>query len=345
MVAHSHPIREIARQAGVSEATVDRVLHGRAGVREGTAAQVRQAIVDLDRQRSQLRLSGRRFMLDLVMETPRRFSDLTRAALEAELPTLRPAVFRARYHVREAWEQEELIAVLDGIARRGSHGVVLKAPDTPAVAAAIGRLTARRIPVVTVVTDVPQSARIAYVGMDNRAAGATAAHLVTQWVGRSAGALLVVSSGRLFRGEEERETGFRTEIARTDPARRIVGLDDTGGLDAVCRREVAAVLVREPDIAAVYSPGGGNRGIVAAFDDARRSYRGYIGHDLAESNRELLLAGRISAVLHHDLRADLRGAAHAIMGFHGAITGPHRPRPSAIQIVVPPNLAAVDVSG
>ena len=45
MVAHSHPIREIARQAGVSEATVDRVLHGRAGVREGTAAQVRQAHV------------------------------------------------------------------------------------------------------------------------------------------------------------------------------------------------------------------------------------------------------------------------------------------------------------
>ena len=123
MVAHSHPIREIARQAGVSEATVDRVLHGRAGVREGTAAQVRQAIVDLDRQRSQLRLSGRRFMLDLVMETPRRFSDLTRAALEAELPTLRPAVFRARYHVREAWEQEELIAVLDGIARRGSQRI------------------------------------------------------------------------------------------------------------------------------------------------------------------------------------------------------------------------------
>lgn len=341
-MAHSHPVREIARQAGVSEATVDRVLHGRAGVREGTAAQVRQAIADLDRQRSQLRLSGRRFMLDLVMETPRRFSDLTRAALEAELPTLRPAVFRARYHVREAWEPGELIAELDGIAHRGSHGVVLKAPDTPGVAAAIGRLAARRIPVVTVVTDVPQSTRIAYVGMDNHAAGATAAHLVAQWTGGSTGTLLVVTSGRQFRGEEERETGFRSEIARADPARRVVGIDDTGGLDAVCRRETAAVLAREPDIAAVYSPGGGNRGILAAFDDAGRACRAFIAHDLAESNRELLLAGRISAVLHHDLRADLRGAAHAVMAFHGAIDGPHRPRPTAIQIVVPTNLAAVD---
>ena len=341
-MAHTHPVRDIAQQAGVSEATVDRVLHGRPGVREGTAAQVRQAIADLDRQRSQLRLSGRRFMLDLVMETPRRFSDLTRGALEAELPTLRPAIFRARYHVREAWEPEELTAELDGIARRGSHGVVLKAPDTPAVAAAVARLTARRIPVVTVVTDVPQSPRIAYVGVDNRAAGATAAHLVAQWAGDPPGVLLVVSSGRLFRGEEEREAGFRGEIRRTDPHRRIVGIGDTGGLDAVCRREVAAVLDSVRDVAAVYSPGGGNRGIVAAFDGAERNYRAFIAHDLAESNRELLLAGRISAVLHHDLRADMRGAAHAIMAFHGAIDGPHRPRPTAIQIVVPPNLAGVD---
>ncbi|GAA1079736.1 LacI family DNA-binding transcriptional regulator [Tsukamurella spumae] len=337
-----HPIRDIAQQAGVSEATVDRVLHGRPGVRAGTAAQVRQAISDLDRQRSQLRLSGRRFMLDLVMETPRRFSDLTRAALEAELPTLRPAVFRARYQVREAWRPGELVSALDGIARRGSHGVVLKAPDVPEVAAAVGRLTARRIPVITVVTDVPQSTRLAYVGMDNRAAGATAAHLVAQWAGGCPGALLVVTSGHLFRGEEERETGFRTEIRRTDPTRRIVGIQDTGGLDEVCRREVSAVLAAEPEIAGVYSPGGGNRGVVAAFDDAGRAYRAYIGHDLAESNRELLLAGRISALLHHDLRADVRGAAHAVMAFHGAIDGPYRPRPSAVQIVVPPNLAGVD---
>ncbi|GAA4393249.1 LacI family DNA-binding transcriptional regulator [Tsukamurella soli] len=335
---HPYPIREIARQAGVSDATVDRVLHGRPGVRPGTVQQVQQAIADLERQHTQLRLSGRRFMLDLVMETPRRFSTLTRDALEAELPALRPAVIRARYHLRERWPLPELIAELDAVARKGSHGVLLKAPDVPEVAAAIGRLTARRIPVVTMVTDVPASTRVAYVGMDNRAAGGTAAYLVSRLLRRVDGAVLVVTSGDLFRGEEEREMGFRSALRRYDPERRIVVVANSDGLDATCRRLVREALEADGDVVAVYSIGGGNRGIVAAFDDAGRSCEAFVAHDLAESNRQLLSEERITAVLHHDLRSDMRQVAHAVMSYHGALPGESRPVPSTIQVITPHNV-------
>ena len=74
--------------------------------------------------------------------------------------------------------------MLDRIADRGSDGVILKAPDHPLVAAAVARLAERGIPVVTFVTDLPASRRAAYVGVDNRAAGATAAYLVTSWARR-----------------------------------------------------------------------------------------------------------------------------------------------------------------
>ncbi len=82
----THRVVDIAAQAGLSRATVDRVLHGRAGVRAATVAQVEQAVAELDRQQSQVRLSGRSFLVDLVMQTPDRFGTAVRTALEAELP-------------------------------------------------------------------------------------------------------------------------------------------------------------------------------------------------------------------------------------------------------------------
>ncbi|WLP89804.1 LacI family DNA-binding transcriptional regulator [Gordonia sp. NB41Y] len=335
---HRYPMREIARQAGVSEATVDRVLHGRPGVREGTVLQVEQAIADLDRQRSQLRLSGRQFMIDLVMETPRRFSSMVRAALEAELPGLRPAIFRARYHLHETWPIDDLIATLDGIARRGSQGVVLKAPDTPEVAAAIGRLTTVRIPVITFVTDVPMSTRMAYVGMDNRAAGATAAFLMCQWLRHVDAAVLVMTSSEMFRGEEEREMGFRAAMRRGDPHRRIVDVSGSDGLDVTSRILASAALQEDPTITAVYSIGGGNKGIAGAFAGADRTCEVFIGHDLGPSNRALLRSGHLTAVLHHDLRADMRRVAQTVMSYHGAVAGEYRPQTSEIGVITPYNM-------
>ncbi|AZG48486.1 LacI family DNA-binding transcriptional regulator [Gordonia insulae] len=335
---HRYPVREIARQAGVSEATVDRVLHQRPGVRAGTVLQVEQAIADLDRQRTQLRLSGRRFLIDLVMETPNRFSGLVREALEQELPGLRPAVMRARYHLRETWKPDDLVAELDTICRQGSHAVVLKAPDTPEVAAAIGRLTSARIPVITLVTDVPMSTRIAYVGMDNRAAGATAAYLMCQWLRHVSVDVLVMTSSEMFRGEEEREMGFRAAMRSYDPGRNIVEVSESDGLDETSRVLTARALREHPGIGAVYSIGGGNSGIVEAFAAADRTCEAFVGHDLGDANRGLLRSGHLTAVLHHDLRADMRQVAQTVMGFHGALPGEQRPRASGIQIITPHNL-------
>ena len=89
------------------------------------------------------------------MLAPRRFSDAVRAALEAELPQLRPAVLRARFHLKEEGDPADVVATLERIRRRGSHGILLKAPDHPLVAAAVDELAAAGVPTVTLVTDVP----------------------------------------------------------------------------------------------------------------------------------------------------------------------------------------------
>lgn len=338
-MAHPYPIREIARQAGLSEATVDRVLNDRGGVRESTAREVRQAIADLDRQRTQVRIGGRTFMVDIVMQTPQRFSSAVRTALEAELPSLHPAVVRSRFHFRETGPTEELIATLDKIAGRGTQGVILKAPDVPEVTAAVDRLNAKGIPVVTLVTDLPSSGRLAYVGIDNRAAGATAAYLVGQWLGDRPGNVLASLSRGFFRGEEEREMGFRAALRGMRPERNLVEITDSDGLDATQRDLVLAALERDPEIRAVYSIGGGNAATVEAFDAMGRQYEAFIAHDLDRDNTRLLRAGRLSAVLHHDLRQDMRRACQLIMQSHHALPeAVGHSQPSGIQVITPYNM-------
>lgn len=337
-MAHPYPIREIARQSGLSEATVDRVLNKRPGVRASTAANVAQAIADLDRQRSQLRLTGRTFIVDLVMQTPDRFSAAVKSALELELPMLRPAVVRSRFDFRETARPGELVRTLDGIRRRGSSGVILKAPDEPEIGEAIGRLHDAGIPVVTLVTDIPLSQRVAYVGIDNRAAGATAAYLMDQWLPGGDEAILMALSRSAFRGEEEREMGFRAAMRDRAGGRVLVEATDTDGLDATVRDATIGILRDHPEIFGVYSIGGGNQAILDAFDSVGRTCRVFVAHDLDRDNLALIQDGRITAVLHHDLRHDMLRACHVIMQAHGAIDGPVESIPSQINVITPYNV-------
>ncbi len=335
---HPYPIREIARQAGLSEATVDRVLNRRPGVRASTAANVEQAIADLDQQRSQLRLHGRTFIVDVVMQAPERFCAAVKSAMELELPMFRPAVIRSRFSFRETVLFGELVKKLDTLRQRGSMGVILKAPDQPEVSAAIARLHDAGIPVVTLVTDIPLSQRVAYVGIDNRAAGATAAYLIDQWLTGDRDAILMALSRSTFRGEEEREMGFRSTMRERAPGRALIEATDSDGIDAVVRGQIRSILHDHPQITAVYSIGGGNRAILDAFESMDRKPSVFIAHDLDRDNLSLITQRQITAVLHHDLRRDLRRACHIIMQANGAIDGPIESISSQINVITPYNV-------
>jgi LacI family transcriptional regulator len=190
---------------------------------------------------------------------------------------------------------------------------------------AVGRLD---IPVVTLDTDLPASKRVAHVGVDHAEAGATAAYLIEQWLADRAGDVLVVRGDR----EDRRVSGFRAEMTARAPNRRLLEVHD----------DLPAVLAGNPSVRAVYSlRPAANPGLVAAFDEARRNYDVFVAHDLDAGNLELLQRHRLSAVLHHDPRADLRQACLAILRAQGALPGPIRTEPAPIRVITPPNVPAL----
>jgi LacI family transcriptional regulator len=148
-------------------------------------------------------------------------------------------------------------------------------------------------------------------------------------------------SRTVFRGEEEREIGFRATMRSRSPDRVMIEQTDTDGLDAEVRESTLGTLRRNPGVNSVYSIGGGNQAILEAFDAADRRCQVFVGHDLDRDNLQLLHQERMTAVLHHDLRYDMRLACQIIMQAQGAIDGPIASVRSPIHIVTPYNIPAL----
>jgi LacI family transcriptional regulator len=331
-------VKQIAAQAGISTATVDRVLNGRTGVHAQTKLRVEHAIAELERRAAASLAIGWNLYVDVIMHSPKRFTSIVQAAVERAMADLDPFRVSARFHLHEDIEPAKLVKLIEARAADRPGGIILKASDEPEIAEAVNRVMTSGVPVVTLVTDLPRSQRLAYVGMDNRAAGRTAAFLLGRLLGDRKGAVIAHLGSHNFQGEEEREIGFRALMRDRFPNLSVVEVSGTFGLDRETRRSVTLELQDRREIIAVYSMGGGNRGILQAFDDVKRPVLAYIGHDLDAENRALLQEGRIDAIIDHDLVADARDALRAILYHHRRIESHHPAQPSRAMVVTPYNL-------
>lgn len=338
-MTHRFPIKEIARQAGLGTATVDRVLNNRAHVAAQTRHRVAAAINELEAQERQLAARGRRMFVDVVVEAPRRFSRQVRLACEGVLAQIPEAIYRPRFLLQDVMTEEEVAAAIDRIRKRGSQGVILKARNIPVVQQAIENLAASGIPVVTLVTDVATPARCAYAGIDNTQAGRTAAFLLAQFREATPSVVLTTRSQEDFLGETERFEAFSEAYRAMRPADQLLAFAGGGGVAYDTRAALEAALKDAPPIAGVYSMGGGNAAILDVLGAAGQRPTHFLAHDMDLENSALLKDGHISVILHHDLTQDMRHAFAALSAWHGLRAASAAPvRLSDVQIITRHNI-------
>lgn len=334
-MARSFSVKQIAAQSGVSKATVDRALHQRGSVSPRTARRIAQAISDLELQQRASLASGRTLPIDLVMHAPERFSSLTVAALLSQLKSFAPFRLTLRCHIFEEVTPEALQRELRRCGN-DSYGVLLKASDHPLLESAIAELAELNVPVITLVTDLPNSRRVCYVGMDNIGAGRTAAWLLSRWLLKEAQTVAVVIGSTDFRGEEQRMAGFVQALNQRAPYLKTLAVSEGYGIDSLTFTQMRNALEKDHSIQSVYSVGGGNSAILQAFSAMQRDIKVFIGHDLDEENRRLLAAEKMDAVIDHDLNEDARSAFSAILRFHGFLPETKDEIPLSRVIVVTP---------
>ncbi|ORM65315.1 transcriptional regulator [Pantoea rodasii] len=321
-------LKQIAAQSGLSLATIDRALHHRGKVHPQTEHRIQQAIADLDLLRKTGLAQGRTLYFDIIMHTPARFSELVREAFTSQIAGFGAFRLQLRFHCQENMTIEEVDALLKKCAL-SSHGIILKAINDDRLLPTLESISKQRIPLVTVVTDMPASTRLRYIGMDNASAGKAAAFLMSKWLRGEETRIAAVIGSQEFVGEQERIDGFVAGIAQFAPQHQVEIIAGGFGIDQQMYRCVSAFLTHQPDIHAVYTVGGGNAGILQAFDEHNIRIETFIGHDLDRENRALMQAGRIDALIDHNLQLDAQHAFRALLEFHGFLPEAEHSTPSS----------------
>jgi LacI family transcriptional regulator len=115
----------------------------------------------------------------------------------------------------------------------------------------------------------PGVPRVAYVGIDNRIAGRTAAWTMGKMKGERLGTVAVFTGSRSYRGHEEREVRFRSVLVDNFPSLSNWSVIQVAEDCSKSRAEALAVLKNSNDVAGLNCIGAGQPGIAQALREVR----------------------------------------------------------------------------
>lgn len=301
-------IDDVARLAGVSTATVDRVLNQRPGVRAVTVQRVLRAATDIGYVMEGALPASALKPLRLAFLLPagtNRFLGLLGRLIAGSHDQLASFNMRARVDYIESFKPELLAQHLRRIGRE-VDGIAFMALEHPVVREAVDALAERGVPAVTLISDIATTRRVAYVGLDNRSAGRTAGYLLARFIGPRPAKVAMIAGSLSYRAHEEREMGFLHLFQEQFPAIEVVGLREGHDEEARNYRQTKTLLAQHPDLAGIYNIGGGPEGIARALKEAGRQHDVvFVGHGLTPETRALLVEGAMDAVLNQNPQAAL----------------------------------------
>jgi LacI family transcriptional regulator len=305
-------LQDVAREAGVSLATVDRVLNQRPGVHARTVQRVHEAVQRLqyrpDPAAARLARQRQHQVAFLLPSGTNSFIEMLREQIAENRPWMNDHRVASALVEVDVFEPERLARAIAALQGRCDAAIVM-ALDHPLVRDAIDGLEQSGVAVITLVSDVPASRRLRYVGIDNVAAGRTAATLLGRFCGRRKAEVGVIVGSLALRDHAERHLGFQQVLRAEHPLLQMLppieGKDDSGRTEVLARQ----LLEQHPKLAAIYSVGAGNRGISAALKASGRAHEVvFIAHELTPQARRDLLDGTMDAVINQDAGHEIRSA-------------------------------------
>lgn len=293
-------IKDIALQASVSTATVDRVLNKRPGVRAATVELVEQAIGSLQNsQNTAPAVQVRGGSFGIVHPESSSASDLL---IKHTLDYAERFGSRIEHLFFQAGQLNSLVRAIDELVEKKLDGLAIHTLDHPLIDNAINKAFNAGVPVMTYFSTIANPHLFAHVGINNRQAGRTAGYLLGSLLSEAGGEVMVITAGFPYRNHEERETGFRSSIQENFSnldfyVENVLGRDDFEDM----YQKTYSFIKKHPNLKGIYSVGSGHGGLIQAIKDHNlQGQIKVIAHNLTPATRQGLLDQSIHIVLHQD---------------------------------------------
>ena len=300
-------IADLARAAGVSIATVNRILAGSASVRPRTMQRVQEAAGEIGFYgmgaiEARKKESIPRYRLGFLLQQSHRewyqlmAKKIREAARQRRDEEIEPVIeFADRLDPEHIAERLMLLG-------EACDAVSVIAADHPLVSQAIQTLKARGKPVVSYITDQSAPDRAGYVGTDNWKLGRTAAWFIAQTT-HAPGRVAVFIGNHRYQCQDISDASFRSYVrehashltiedsrpTHEDPKRRTESSQASCGMD---------------DLVGIFVIGGGISGVLQALREAPEEKRRVVRlvcRDIGPETRKGLAEGLITAALVHPL--------------------------------------------
>jgi LacI family transcriptional regulator len=298
-------IKEIARLAKVSIATVDRVIHKRPGVSKKTKEKIDLLIKELDYRPNIFarRLASRKalYFVSLIPKVSKE-TDFWEAPLkgiqQAETEIEQNGINVKKYFF-DLNNKDSFVAQTKLILASKPDGILLAPSFIKESIVFVKACHKAGIPYVLINSDLPEANSLSYIGPDLFASGHLGAHLINYLIGDRDKILIVnISKGiekhhELLKKEEGVMAYFKDNHKKIDVCRTDIKKTDYASVAAA----LSGILKSEPDIRLIFVTNSRVSTVARYLEEQERRHLLLIGYDFTRENIGYLKNGTIDFLI------------------------------------------------
>lgn len=303
---HLSGVKEIARRANVSIATVDRVIHKRKGVSETTRQKINEIIKEIGFQPNILasRLASKKtnrfaFLIPNARETD--YWEASLNGIERAYREIKQYGILLDKYLFDLNDKSTFVKHASDIFNNNYDGIVM-APSFIEEAANFASICQdREIPYVFINSDVPSKNSLTYIGPHLYKSGYQAGQLVRYGLKRGKALIINISKEiDAYHHLLRKEDGFRRYMEDTNMPEAYISvekIDITNTTDESIGHTLDAFLKEHTDIDAFFVTNSRVRSVANYLQGSALQHRILIGYDLSEDNIKYLKDGTIDFLI------------------------------------------------